>query len=42
MHAQIVLFDGFDPLTVELITAEGPREVVSASGGPALRAHGSP
>lgn len=58
MHAQIVLFDGFDPLdvvapyevlhgggmatgsalTVELVTAEGAREVVSGSGGLALRA----
>ncbi|WP_431676520.1 DJ-1/PfpI family protein [Kitasatospora sp. KL5] len=58
MHAQIVLFDGFDPLdviapyevlhaggtasagavTVELVTAEGPREVVSGTGGLALRA----
>lgn len=58
LHAQIVLFDGFDPLdaiapyevlyaggvaahgalTVELVTAEGPREVVSGTGGLALRA----
>ncbi|WP_093618065.1 DJ-1/PfpI family protein [Streptomyces indicus] len=58
MHAQIVLFDGFDPLdavapfevlyaggvaaggelTVELVTAEGPREVVSGTGGLTLRA----
>ncbi|PBC71043.1 DJ-1/PfpI family protein [Streptomyces sp. TLI_235] len=58
MHAQIVLFDGFDPLdviapfevlcaggaasggalTVELVTAEGPREVVGGTGGLALRA----
>ncbi len=58
MHAQIVLFDGFDPLdvvapyevleaggtassgalTVELVSAEGPREVVSGSGGLVLRA----
>lgn len=58
MHAQIVLFDGFDPLdviapfevlhaggtasagalTVELVSAEGPREVVSGTGGLALRA----
>lgn len=58
MHAQIVLFDGFDPLdalapyevlsagstftcgavTVELVTAEGPREVVSGVGGLSLRA----
>ncbi|MER7172816.1 DJ-1/PfpI family protein [Streptomyces mesophilus] len=57
MHAQIVLFDGFDPLdaiapfevlsaggvaahgqlTVELVSAEGPREVVSGTGGLALR-----
>lgn len=53
MHAQIVLFDGFDPLdviapyevlyaggtasggavSVELVSAEGPREVVSGTGG---------
>ncbi len=58
MHAQIVLFDGFDPLdvvapyevleaggaasggalTVELVSAEGPREVVSGSRGLVLRA----
>ncbi|MDL4813330.1 DJ-1/PfpI family protein [Actinomadura opuntiae] len=58
MHAQIVLFDGFDPLdavapfevlhaggtassgavTVELVSAEGPREVVGGTGGLALRA----
>ncbi|MVZ98978.1 DJ-1/PfpI family protein [Actinomadura sp. LD22] len=53
MHAQIVLFDGFDPLdavapfevlhasgavTVELVTAEGPREVVGGTGGLTLRA----
>ncbi|HEX4207275.1 MAG TPA: DJ-1/PfpI family protein [Ktedonobacteraceae bacterium] len=58
MYAQIVLFDGFDPLdviapydvlqagsaasggtlTVELVSAEGPREVVGASGGLVLRA----
>ncbi len=58
MHAQIVLFDGFDPLdvigpyevliaggaatsgalTVELVSAEGPREVVSGSGGLVLHA----
>ncbi|MDH6218077.1 DJ-1/PfpI family protein [Streptomyces pseudovenezuelae] len=58
MHAQIVLFDGFDPLdviapyevlyaggtasggavTVELVSAEGVREVVSGTGGLALRA----
>lgn len=57
-NAQVVLFDGFDPLdvvapyevlhaggtasagalTVELVSAEGPREVVSGSGGLALRA----
>ncbi|MBZ6191742.1 DJ-1/PfpI family protein [Streptomyces olivaceus] len=61
MHAQIILFDGFDPLdvvapyevltaggtasggavTVELVSAEGPREVVSGTGGPALRATGT-
>jgi transcriptional regulator GlxA family with amidase domain len=53
MHAQIVLFDGFDPLdavapfevlhaggtasdgavTVEFVAAEGPRSVVSGTGG---------
>ncbi|GAA5040278.1 transcriptional regulator GlxA family with amidase domain [Thermocatellispora tengchongensis] len=58
MHAQVVLFDGFDPLdaiapyevlyaggmaaggalTVELVSAEGPREVVSGTGGMPLRA----
>ncbi|GAA3594532.1 DJ-1/PfpI family protein [Nonomuraea rosea] len=58
MHAQIVLFDGFDPLdviapfevlhaggaasagavSVELVSAEGPREVISGTGGLALRA----
>lgn len=58
MHAQIVLFDGFDPLdviapyevlwaggtasggalTVELVSAEGPREVTGGSGGLVLRA----
>lgn len=58
MHAQIVLFDGFDPLdavapfevllagglatggalTVELVSAEGPRDVISGSGGLMLRA----
>ena len=58
MHAQIVLFEGFDPLdviapyevlwaggnasggalTVELVSAEGPRTVVSGSGGLTLRA----
>ncbi|MFD9870936.1 DJ-1/PfpI family protein [Streptomyces niveus] len=57
MHAQIVLFDGFDPLdvvapyevlyaggtasggavTVELVSAEGPRDVVSGTGGLVLR-----
>ncbi|MEY9930873.1 transcriptional regulator GlxA family with amidase domain [Catenulispora sp. GP43] len=61
MHAQIILFDGFDPLdviapfevlyaggmasggavTVELVTAEGPREVVSGTGGLPLRATGT-
>lgn len=61
MHAQIVLFDGFDPLdviapfevfsaganasggdhTVQLVSAEGPREVVSGTGGLALRATGT-
>ncbi|MEV5279510.1 DJ-1/PfpI family protein [Streptomyces sp. NPDC051993] len=61
MHAQIVLFDGFDPLdaiapyevlyaggtasggsvSVEMVSAEGPREVVSGSGGLALRATGA-
>ncbi|MBP2330415.1 putative intracellular protease/amidase [Kibdelosporangium banguiense] len=53
MHAQIVLFDGFDPLdviapfevlhaggvTVELVSAEGARDVVSGSGGLTLRAN---
>lgn len=58
MHAQIVLFDGFDPLdviapyevlyaggtasagavSVELVSAEGPREVISGTGGLMLRA----
>ncbi|MFF7725444.1 DJ-1/PfpI family protein [Streptomyces sp. NPDC008001] len=58
MHAQIVLFDGFDPLdviapyevlyaggaasggavSVELVSAEGPREVVSGTGRTPLRA----
>ena len=58
MHAQIVLFDGFDPLdviapfevlaaggetvgcdlTVELVSAEGPRPVVSGTLGLALNA----
>lgn len=61
MHAQIVLFDGADPLdviapyevlyaggtasggavSVELVSAEGPREVVSGTGGLALRATGT-
>lgn len=61
MHAQIVLFDGFDPLdviapyevlyaggaasdgavTVELVSAEGPREVVSGTGSLVLRATGA-
>lgn len=61
MHAQFVLFDGFDPLdvvapfevlvaggaaaggdlTVELVAAEGPREVVSGTPGLALRATGA-
>ncbi|MGE0780329.1 DJ-1/PfpI family protein [Mycolicibacterium sp.] len=60
MHAQIVLFDGFDPLDViapyevlvagsdylggeldvELVSAEGPRTVVSGSRGLALQATG--
>ena len=58
MYAQIVLFDGFDPLdvvapfevllaggiaaggalTVELVSAEGVRDVVSGSGGLTLHA----
>ncbi|GHH79153.1 glutamine amidotransferase [Streptomyces sulfonofaciens] len=58
MHAQIVLYDGFDPLdviapyevlsagadacagtmSVELVSSEGPREVVSGTGGLTLRA----
>ncbi|MPY58561.1 DJ-1/PfpI family protein [Streptomyces spongiae] len=58
MHAQIILFDGFDPLdvvapyevlyaggtasggavSVELVSAEGPRDVVSGTGGLVLRA----
>lgn len=58
MLAQIVLFDGFDPLdviapyevlweggiaaggalTVELVSAEGPRDVTSGAGGLTLRA----
>src|SRR5687767_5362886 len=61
MHAQIVLFDAFDPLdviapsevlyaggtasggavSVELVSAEGPREVVSGTGGLVLRATGT-
>lgn len=61
MHAQIVLFAGFDPLdviapyevlhaggtasggavSVELVSAEGPREVVSGTGGLVLRATGA-
>ncbi|WP_432250730.1 DJ-1/PfpI family protein [Streptomyces sanyensis] len=61
MHAQIILFDGFDPLdviapyevlyaggtasvgavSVELVSAEGPREVVSGTGGLVLRATGT-
>lgn len=60
MYAQIVLFDGFDPLdvvapfevlaagsdavggelVVELVSAEGPRTVVSGSRGLTLRATG--
>lgn len=60
MHAQIVLFDGFDPLdviapfevlvfggqlvggelTVELVSAEGPREVISGAAGLSLAATG--
>ncbi|AKS32615.1 DJ-1/PfpI family protein [Mycolicibacterium goodii] len=60
MHAQIVLFDGFDPLDVvapfevlafggrllggelivELVSAEGPRDVVSGTLGLSLRATG--
>lgn len=58
IYAQMVLFDGFDPLdviapyevlwaggmatggalTVELVSAEGPRAVVGGSGGLVLRA----
>src|SRR5689334_16282805 len=58
VHAQVVLFDGFDPLdviapyevlsaaqivaegllTVELVSAEGPREVPSGLGALSLRA----
>jgi putative intracellular protease/amidase len=61
LHAQIVLFDGFDPLdviapyevlwagglasggalTVELVSAEGPREVAGGSGGLILHATAS-
>jgi putative intracellular protease/amidase len=60
VHAQIVLFDGFDPLdviapfdvlvagsdavggglAVELVSAEGPRQVVSGSRGLVLHATG--
>jgi len=60
MHAQVLLFDGFDPLDVvapfevlafgsqllggelkvELVSAEGPREVVSGTLGLALKATG--
>lgn len=60
MHAQIVLFDGFDPLDViapfevlafgsdvlggelivELVSAEGPREVTSGTLGLSLKANG--
>jgi transcriptional regulator GlxA family with amidase domain len=60
MHAQILLFDGFDPLdviapfevlvagsdvvggdlVVELVSAEGPRPVVSGSRGLVLQATG--
>lgn len=62
MLAQIVLFDGFDPLdvigpyevlhasgmatrgtlAVELVFAEGPRQVTSGSGGLALPEQGTP
>ncbi|MGW0854629.1 DJ-1/PfpI family protein [Streptomyces sp. NPDC002690] len=58
MHAQIVLYDGFDPLdvvapyevlyaggtasngavSVELVSAEGPRDVAGGTGGLVLRA----
>ena len=61
MLAQIVLFDGFDPLdviapfevlyaggtasggalSVQLVSADGPREVVSGTGGLTLRASGA-
>jgi transcriptional regulator GlxA family with amidase domain len=61
VHAQVVLFDGFDPLdvvapfevlaaggevlggelTVELVSAEGPREVVGGTAGLTLRAIGA-
>lgn len=61
MHAQIVLFDGFDPLdavapyevlhagglataggiTVELVSAEGPRLVPSGSGPLSMQATGT-
>src|SRR5690242_6900234 len=60
LHAQVVLFDGFDPLDViapfevlaagsdvvggalhvELVSAEGPRRVVSGTRGLALDATG--
>ena len=61
MHAQVVLFDGFDPLdvvapfevlafgsdvvggdelVVELVSAEGPRDVVSGTLGLTLKATG--
>ena len=62
MHAQIVLFDGFDPmdvvgpyevlyagglasggaLSVELVSAEGPRTVVSGSGELSYDRHCNP
>ncbi len=61
-HAQVVLFDGFDPLdvvapfevlhaggaasggarTVELVSAEGPGEAPSGTGGLNLRATAAP
>jgi transcriptional regulator GlxA family with amidase domain len=61
MLAQIVLYDGFDPLdviapfevlyaggtasggalSVQLVSADGPREVVSGTGGLTLRASGT-
>jgi len=60
MHAQIVLFDGFDPLDViapfevlafgsdvlggelivQLVSADGPREVISGTRGLSLKAGG--